>query len=507
MIILNGGSAPVGCAALSARPVDHSRLTISQRVRGRGICHALRLIICASVLCVTNARAQDKLDTYVGVFGTGGNFQHRQTGTGPSLSDSASNGPTSVSALAVYGAAGVTADVALPPNTGTASGANDDWSDTLTINATDAALTGSNATLRTEYHARGIFQVAFAADGPGHDYVYYTINIDGQNVTPTQIGFQQDCASCTQALSNFDTFTIDRTVRFGSPVSISAGGSLSVSQHGGNAASAVTQADITLGQGAMTVLDGNGQPTGFTSSSEQGNAMGAPVASGVSYAGLSLTNDTNNNHVGSTVLLKGGTASTDTYVHATFTAPLPARAGAIPVSDAVDLGGTNSDIVVVQLSFSKTLAQSIFGDLSHLGLAWFDPVAQTVRNAVEGNNGGSGTFVNGPYDSSKDFHLGFFGVDLTNAVVWAVVNHNSQFVVTDLATLQVPSITSLSTGHTYLKFLGTPNAAGHIEVSSDLSPGSWIAVATVTAGPDGTVVYEDAAATGQTKRFYRFVSP
>lgn len=483
------------------------RLTSCNLPRARLFAAPLIAAFCGAALCATDAGAQDKMDTFVTTKGTGGSYSHRQTGAGPSLSDSVSNGPTTVWASVVYGSGSVKADVVLPPNTGSSSGAEVDWTDTLTINASDPALNGSDATVRMEYHARGEFEVVFASDGPGNDYVEYYIQIDGQNVSYNPIGFQQGCPGCTVALTNFDTFTIDRGFKFGSPLSITADGSISIGQHGGNTTSASTEADITLGQGAITVLDANGKGVGFTSSSEQGSAMGAPVAAGAGYSGLTLTNDTKNNHLGSTVSLQGGTASSNSYVHATFTAPPPARAGVIPVSDAVDLAGTNSDMVVVQLSFDKTLAQSLFRDLSRLGLAWFDPVAQIMRNAVLGNSGGTPTFVNGPYDSSKDFHLGYFGVDLANGVVWAVVNHNSQFVVTNLDTLQVPSITRLLNGHTYLKFAGAANTAGHIQVSSDLSAGFWVTVATVTAGPDGTVTFEDAGSAGQTTRFYRFVSP
>ena len=50
-------------------------------------------------------------------------------------------------------------------------------------------------------------------------------------------------------------------------------------------------------------------------------------------------------------------------------------------------------------------------------------------NAVNGNFGGTPDFVgNHPYDSSY-FVLGDYGVDMTDHVVWAVLDHNSEFAV------------------------------------------------------------------------------
>ena len=46
-----------------------------------------------------------------------------------------------------------------------------------------------------------------------------------------------------------------------------------------------------------------------------------------------------------------------------------------------------------------------------------------------GNGGAGAHFVNGAYDGSVDNILGYYGVDTTNHVAWAVVDHNSQFGV------------------------------------------------------------------------------
>ena len=48
---------------------------------------------------------------------------------------------------------------------------------------------------------------------------------------------------------------------------------------------------------------------------------------------------------------------------------------------------------------------------------------------MDGNFGGTPNFVgNHPYDSSY-FVLGDYGVDTTDHVVWAVLDHNSEFGV------------------------------------------------------------------------------
>ena len=48
-------------------------------------------------------------------------------------------------------------------------------------------------------------------------------------------------------------------------------------------------------------------------------------------------------------------------------------------------------------------------------------------NAVDLNDGGTKTFVKGPYDPS--YGLGTYGVDKITNTVWAVVNHNSKYAV------------------------------------------------------------------------------
>ena len=134
-------------------------------------------------------------------------------------------------------------------------------------------------------------------------------------------------------------------------------------------------------------------------------------------------------------------------------------------------------------------------------------MTQVWQNAITGNTGGTPKFVNGPYDPAVDFHLGYFGLDSVIHVVWAVVNHNSQFAVTNLQTVQAPSVTHLADGHLFLQFVGVPNALNNVQTSADLAPNSFVTVASSMAGPMDIVPYEGTNAGSFTRRFYRVSSP
>lgn len=398
-----------------------------------------------------------------------------------------------------FGSSTVHIDAVVPSNQSVYGGPTGVWQNTYTINPTNPGLNGTSATARFTYHASG----DISWNGR-QGWTYYNIRMEDNFVNNPNIGVTPG----TQPLSNFNTFTYDRPFTFGQPlqVTVNHGAFLNVDQTGAGTSGSGT-ISVTLRDGGFAVIDSQGNPLSYSASSSAGNAQGTVLPASTSYSGVNLTNDTNNNHVGSTVALLDGTSSSDTYVQAAFTAPPPPEAGAIPVSDAVEVNGTKQDPVVIQLSFSPALAQSIFGSLSKLGLGWFDPAVQIVRNAVLGNSSGVPHFVNGPYDPAHDFQLGYFGIDTAKGVVWAVVNHNSQFVVTDLDTLQVPSVWHLANSHLLLKFAGVANAVNHVEATPTLSPASWTTVATVTAGATGTVSFEDTNAGSATQQFYRVSSP
>jgi hypothetical protein len=131
---------------------------------------------------------------------------------------------------------------------------------------------------------------------------------------------------------------------------------------------------------------------------------------------------------GNTVRFLDGTLSLDgsvTLLH------LPAIANL--ASSPVELHMANhvpGDKFVLQLSYNPTLAAGL-GNLEDLYLGWFDPVANVWKNAIAANSdgGASNRFVQGAYNSATDFNLGTYGVDTTNNVAWAVIDHNSIFGV------------------------------------------------------------------------------
>ncbi len=73
------------------------------------------------------------------------------------------------------------------------------------------------------------------------------------------------------------------------------------------------------------------------------------------------------------------------------------------------------------------------------------------------------------------------------------------------ALVKISSIAHLANGHIFLQGLGAPNAGFHIQASPDLSPGSFVNVAPVTADGSGAFTYEDT--NPGTRRFYRVASP
>lgn len=106
----------------------------------------------------------------------------------------------------------------------------------------------------------------------------------------------------------------------------------------------------------------------------------------------------------------------------------------MPVVDALT-GAT--DTFVLQLSIPNVTADSF--------LAWYNPSSMAWVNAVEGNHGGTNHFNGiGAYDPETDFHLGTWGVDVSDGTVWAVLNHNSDFAINSFAA--VPESASYGIG-------------------------------------------------------------
>jgi hypothetical protein len=115
------------------------------------------------------------------------------------------------------------------------------------------------------------------------------------------------------------------------------------------------------------------------------------------------------------------------------------------LSDIVNLTGmysgsetalTGTGQFVLQLSYLESTLTSLglnensIATSGELRLGWND--AGTWKTAVLGNAGGTPVFVGSvAYNPSNPAHnvLGAYGVDASNNVVWAVLNHNSEFAV------------------------------------------------------------------------------
>ena len=113
------------------------------------------------------------------------------------------------------------------------------------------------------------------------------------------------------------------------------------------------------------------------------------------------------------------------------------------ISDVVNLTGMGpgggegqTDKFVLQMSYDPTLliggSEADMAAAGGIYLATFDAGTQTWKNAILGNHGdnsGGTANVQGVWNSTDDTALGTWGVDAADHVVWAVVDHNSQFAV------------------------------------------------------------------------------
>ena len=221
------------------------------------------------------------------------------------------------------------------------------------------------------------------------------------------------------------TFTYDADFTFGHELilqgNLGINSGVGIGYYGG---SALAHAVGRLSFGHFEVVDANYQPVNFSIQSELGSARGDVLAQGVSYSGISLTNNALG-RFNSAFQFLDGTASHDTNVIVTFVAPLEIQAA----SDVVDLSGTDGDLQVVQIDWNPGQAFSL-GPLQYMAVLFAGREGGTRwYSATFGNyNGPPPTFVGDrPYNPATDFHLGYEGVDTTNHKVWAVINHNSLF--------------------------------------------------------------------------------
>jgi len=81
-----------------------------------------------------------------------------------------------------------------------------------------------------------------------------------------------------------------------------------------------------------------------------------------------------------------------------------------------------TDIFVLEIAVADITAGNILG--------WLNTETNQWVNAVNGNIGGTATFLGDKaFDGNQDFVLGYYGINTSKGTVWAVINHNSDFAV------------------------------------------------------------------------------
>jgi hypothetical protein len=229
-------------------------------------------------------------------------------------------------------------------------------------------------------------------------------------------------------------------------------------------------------------------------------------AASTPYDGFTVQNNTG---FGSITTLLDGNASAQRNVSLSFVAPQPTFPA---VSDIVDVQGTNTDPVVIQISYDPIKAIELFGAETALRLAWLNSAAGRWVNATLGNAGGGPQFFSRAYNPATDFQLGNYGLDTETNVVWAVVNHNSEFSVTALPepVINVTSTVRQPNGNFLIKARGVPLENHRIQATTSLLAGfdpQSSTLATVKAAEDGSLQFEDVHSAEFVARFYRVVSP
>ena len=263
--------------------------------------------------------------------------------------------------------------------------------------------------------------------------------------------------------------------------------------------------DMKLTAGSIAVYNYATNPINFTAEMHLGSACGSNVVQGGSYSGFTLHNSAPG-RVGSTMSVLDGTASAPTHVSAAFLAPPDPLLPLQLASDGFDFQGTQNDPVVLQVGYDIALAQQLFGGEDGLRLAWFNSLDQHWQNAVTGNTGGTPHFFARAYNPATDFQVGNYGLDKVNKVVWAVINHNSEFGVSFVPMGEkILSITRPTSSTIRLQCLGEPGALNRIESSPDLNPNHFTTLLSIRADPTGAFQYDDPISS--TNKFYRLVYP
>jgi hypothetical protein len=172
----------------------------------------------------------------------------------------------------------------------------------------------------------------------------------------------------------------------------------------------------------------------------QNGGGSAGVKNGQSYSSFNTNRGSGKN---SAVSFAAGTASGNKHLSIAFS-DAPTTGGTF-VSDVLQLEGTGSDPIVLEIGYDA--AALSLGTEQLLTLNWLDTREGSLTNgdwilSVIGNDysGGGSTagssflgswasYVSANPGATASNSLGRYGVDTESNKVWAVINHNSEFVV------------------------------------------------------------------------------
>ena len=438
----------------------------------------------------------------------GASQKNEQSSTAKSLSASYSSARESESVDVNYGRISVSssanAPIIEPSGVQGAAAASGESYDNYTF-----TLPGGGAGIaRFTFHLRGNFNGS--RTGQGDFKNSYEAKVDMGVANQLFTGFRDGTPFFSGSEPwEHSTFTIDRPVSSGNPFYVDMAlvnrtVATSTSAEATPPGDAQCDAAISLSIGGVSVFDEQNNPIEFSAESNTGSQRAANIPAGAPFNTVTLANNAPG-RMGTVVSLLDGVASVARSVGVAFVAPpSPLNSQIKPASDVVELNGTGTDPVVVQLSFDLVAAKALFGSLRYVKLAWLDTEAGIWKNAILGNTGDNKpTFINRAYNPATDFHKGFWG-QFEN-VVWAVVNHNSQFVVTDPPPFLVVNSVNWPTPNTlHLVCSGEPERALRVDASSDLK--TWTPVTNVVPDVHGDYQFDDTAAAGA-NRFYRVVIP
>lgn len=169
------------------------------------------------------------------------------------------------------------------------------------------------------------------------------------------------------------------------------------------------------------------------------------LEAGDDYDGVRLTSAVG---ADTSAVLRYGEAGVDRTVAMSFTSGGSfSIGGSLPVGDVLQLSGTGDDIFVLEMNYSEEdlVAAGDPGEV-RLTIQWLDPADGMWKNAVFGNDptGGQSFFglsFDEYFSGSGVIALGAYGNDPDTNTVWAVLNHNSLFVI---AIVPEPGVLSLT---------------------------------------------------------------